>query len=147
MDEWADRAMSWQGLSLGLQTDPKTREQNEALFADVKKRLSLNQQPNIVFTHDEKKFNTHSLLVSQIGQRENREVLCLRDNNFMGKSNFPCLNYMYIGDDGNIVWKEADGDKHDKIGGIEIAFNDNRDAVKQVKSLHKKCQSDKNCRN
>lgn len=142
--EWADRAMSWQGLGLAVNDRPGAPEKNEQIFAEVRRRLSMNQQPNLVYTLADFKFNTHSALVSHEEVKDGKSVLCMRDNNYEEILNAACLNYMFLDENGRIMSMEM-GHTY-MVGGLDLAFNDERDAVNQVKSLHKRCKREKGCR-
>lgn len=141
--EWADRAMSWQGLRVAVASEPRTRTHNEIIFAEVKKRLSLNQQPNLIFTEKGRRFETHASLVSHEETKNGKQVLCMRDNNYLEADNAACISYMYINEQGQMV--NVFRQKEQIVGAVELAFNDERDALKQMKSLRKKCAADKGC--
>jgi hypothetical protein len=144
--EWADRAMSWQGLTLALKDKPEPRAKNEKIFAEARQRLAMNQQSNLVFTVKDARFFTHSLLVSHETQMNGVNVLCIRDNNEEETSNAACENYMYLNENGEIIYVFLHSIYQVTVGGIGFAFNDERDAVNQVKSLHKRCNREKGCR-
>ncbi len=142
--EWADRAMSWQGLSLAINDRPESREKNENLFAEVRRRLSMHQQPNLVYTLAGSRFFTHAALVSHESVVNGKPVLCMRDNNYEEVLNAACNHYMVMDDNGkiiNVITPYAYA-----VGGLSLAFNDERDAVNQVKALHKRCNREKGCR-
>lgn len=142
--EWADRAMSWQGLRVAISDEARPRAHNEAVYAETKRRLNLNQQPNMIFTEQGSRFNTHASLVSHVGEIDGREVLCMRDNNYPESENAACLSYMYLNSSGQMV--NVYRQRENIVGAVDLAFNDERDAMKQKKSLYKKCTSEKGCR-
>lgn len=144
--EWADRAMSWQGLGLAINDRPGTREKNEGIFAEVRRRLAMNQQPNLVYTLSGYRFFTHAALVSHESVINGKPVLCMRDNNYDEVMNAACKNYMTLDENGHIVNVSGPYGTPYVVGGLDIAFNDERDAVNQVKSLHKRCKREKGCR-
>lgn len=142
---WADKAMSIQGLNLAVQDQPKPRTHNERFIQDVKRRLSLNIQPTIVFTYSNVKFLTHATLVSETRMIAGQEVLCVRDNGLSEELNAACRNYIFMTEDGKLAYN-VNSFYASVLGGIDIAFNDDRDALTQAKNLTERCKKDKDCR-
>lgn len=141
-EEWADNAMTFQGLTTVMSDSPMSRKDNEKLFAQVKERIDNNQQPQIVFTKKGSMGATHTVLVSHYKMERGRMVLCIRDNNVSPRKNQSCSEKMYLKRDGSIYYNSWGwGD----IGGIKIAHNNNSETVSQVASLHEKCTQDKGC--
>lgn len=142
---WADNAMTFQGLSVAMQSSSGDREENKKFFDDVKNKLDNYQQPKIVFTQKDDSFATDTTLVSHYYEMDGKTILCLRDNNHPPQTNYECKNKMFMKDDGTIEYDDHyDGDNLD-IGGVAIAHNDNRETVAQVDALHEKCQDDYGC--
>lgn len=145
--EWADRAMSWQGLRVAISDEPQPREHNERIFAEARRRLTLNQQPNLVFTEENRRFFTHASLISHEETINGKTVLCMRDNNYDESFNAICGSYVYVNPEGKLMHSIQYGMARMErtIAAVDLAFNDERDAMKQMKSLYKKCTSEKGC--
>jgi hypothetical protein len=142
-EQWADNAMTFQGLAIGLKTNTRSKRKINRFFKKIKNKIDSNQQPQIVFTGAGKRFDTHTVLISHYQENENGElILCVRDNNEMPDSNSVCENKMYIDDSGKLQYENPDWGE---IGGFKIAHNDNPDAVEQFEALKEKCKNDKDC--
>ena len=140
---WADRAMTFQAAGVGLQSTPSSRKENEKFFYDIKTKIDLNQQPQIVFTKSGARIYTHAVLVSHYEEDSNGKLtLCIRDNNSSPNRNKSCKNRMQIKKDGSVHYNTW---PWNEIGGISIAHNDNGDAVEQIDALKEKCAKDKGC--
>ncbi|WP_372654138.1 hypothetical protein [Halobacteriovorax sp.] len=142
---WGKRAMSTQGLSVGLSSSAMKRSESEEFFKSIKEKIDNNQQPQIVFTKRNKRMITHAVLVSDYTvDRNGNTVLCIRDNNISRRrvnlAGQSCSDKMTIGADGGISYSLW-GD----IGGAELAFNDNSDALEQMRNLKEHCDSEKGC--
>lgn len=143
-EQWADNAMTFQGLHVGLSSKAFPRKRIKRFLRKVKRKIDSNQQPQIVFTGAGKSFDTHTVLISHYQEKENGElILCVRDNNEMPDSNSVCENKMYIDDSGKLQYENPDWGE---IGGFKIAHNDNPDAVEQFEALKEKCNNDKDCK-
>jgi hypothetical protein len=147
--EWAKRAMTAGGLKLGLRTKVMKRRESETLFRDIKDKLKHNQQPQIIFTKRGNAMKTHAVLVSHTMKHpDGRDILCIRDNNrsrlAMSAIKTSCIDKMIIDKDGGINYLNPDWGE---LGGVEIGFNDNPDALAQIKSLKEQCDRDKSCGN
>lgn len=141
-ESWGDRAMSFQGAGIALKSESQSKSENTEFFNDVKKKLDLNQQPQIVFTKGGEKFKTHAVLVSHY-KKDSRGglILCVRDNNYSPNSNHLCANRMYMKSDGTVRYN-----RWGSIGGISVAYNDNGDALEQFNSLKDRCNKEKGCK-
>ena len=141
---WADNAMTFQGLFTAFDSFSNKREENEEFFKQVKSKLDNFQQPQIVFTFKNLATLTHASLVSHYYEQNGKTILCLRDNSDSVSDNVKCKNKMYLNKDGTIR-NELTPSMSLDIGDIKIAHNDNREAVAQMNSLHKRCKRDKDC--
>jgi hypothetical protein len=141
-ESWGDRAMSFQGAGVALKSGAQSKKANKKFFNDVKKKIDLNQQPQIVFTKGGAKFMTHAVLVSHYKEDSNGNLtLCVRDNNYSPYSNHKCSNRMYLKPDGSVQYN-----RWGSIGGISVAHNDNGDALEQFKALKERCGKEKGCK-
>ncbi len=142
---WANRAMSTQGLSVGLATGAMKREESEKFFKVIKEKIDNNQQPQIVFTKKNKMMETHAVLVSDyIIDKNGKTILCIRDNNRyrsrIDRTKESCSDRMVINSDGGVYysgWRD--------LGGVELAFNDNPDTLTQIENLKDHCDKEKGC--
>ena len=140
--EWANNAMTFQGLGTSLKSKPMSKEKNNQFVSKVKNKIDNHEQPQIVFTSSGYKFSTHTVLVSHYEKEGQKTLLCLRDNNDPPEENSNCQNKMYVNNEGKLFY---DSSMWGEIGGAKIAHNDNQDAMAQISSLHKKCKGDKDC--
>ena len=143
--EWAERAMSPSGLSIALRSGGMKKSQSTEFFKTMRDKIDQNQQPQIVFTKKGSAMMTHAVLVSHyIKERDGSTTLCIRDNNRSRGSihwvKEDCVDKMRINDDGSINYSQW-GD----LGGTEIAYNENPDALRQVKNLKEHCDKEKGC--
>lgn len=142
-ESWADRAMSFSGLGVAMQSKPASKKDNEKFFSDVMKKVDQNQQPQIVFTSKGAKFATHAVLVSHYEKRRDGSTkICIRDNNIRRKKGpaLDCSDYMVMSKDGSVYYNRW-GD----LGGLTVAFNENPDSLDQFNNLKEKCDKDKGC--
>lgn len=141
---WANHAMSWQGLSVGLGADKKSKGYYQSVLHEVKEKLELGVQPTVVFTNHGEKFATHALLVSHVKRdASGKEIYCLRDNTKKEIFNAACLNYLTLNDKGELTYP---GSKYyEVLGDIKIAHNEDSDMVAQAQALKERCQKDKDC--
>ncbi len=145
---WANRAMSLQGMFTALKDSPMKRDESEALFQEVQNKIDTNQQPQIVFTDKDEKFKTHAVLVSHIEESDGMKKLCIRDNNESPFRNEFCENYMYISEEGSIVYNDDLNPSNrywGELGSVKLAHNDDSDAIEQFHSLREHCADQKDC--
>ncbi len=143
--EWAQRAMSTAGLGIALKSGAMSREKSSEFFNTIKEKVDQNQQPQIVFTKRGSAMYTHAVLVSHyIKERDGSTTLCIRDNNrsrhSIDRVKSDCVDKMSIKRDGSIRYSQW-GD----LGGAEIAFNENPDALTQINNLKEHCDKEKGC--
>ncbi|MFP5384437.1 MAG: hypothetical protein ACLGHN_00055 [Bacteriovoracia bacterium] len=140
---WADNAMTYQGLRVGLGSEPRPVDEYKNTLKEIKEFISMGVQPSIVFTKSGQPFETHTVTASHVKVKPGiGEVICLRDNNRSSFSNYNCNNYLVLDDKGKLSYPSW-GD----IGKIEIAHNEKPDMLAQSQSLLKRCRKDKDCVN
>ena len=142
---WAERAMSSAGLGIALKTGAMNKKDSVAFFDTIKDKIDQNQQPQIVFTKKGKAMLTHAVLVSHyIKERDGSTTLCIRDNNrsrgSIDRVKNNCVDKMTIRRDGSINYSQWGN-----LGGTEIAYNENPDALTQVENLKEHCDKEKGC--
>lgn len=141
-EEWADKAMTLSGASIALKAGKMTPEAAAAVVADIKRRTTRYQSPQMVFTVKGKPGYTHALLVSEVRKDSaGNSLICLRDNNDEVWLRSRCQNYFLVKKSGEISAKYHYGE----IGGVVIGGNENSDTVAQIHSLVAKCRGDKKC--
>ena len=138
---WADRAMTFQGLGIALGTSKMGRSKSRNFIDDAVKKIDNNQQLQIVFTKKGVTGKTHAVLVSHYIKKGNETILCIRDNNYSPEGNHSCRNRMYMDVDGGITYN-----RWGNLGKVNVAHNDNSDALGQFKSLKKHCDKLKSCK-
>ncbi|MCP4911911.1 MAG: hypothetical protein GY909_02240 [Oligoflexia bacterium] len=136
--EWATRAMSVSGLAIALQSGKMTPTEYQSFIDQVDERISMGQSPQVVFTKRDERFVTHALLVHEVKVINGKKVLCMRDNNYDPEINVNCRARMYL-DRGELVYNGR------KVGGIEVASNENGDTVSQLHSLVEHCKNERDC--
>ncbi len=136
--EWASRAMSPSGLAIAMSSGKMSTKNYQSFIDDVKERLSMGQSPQVVFTGRDMKFQTHALLINEVREINGEQILCMRDNNFSPENNELCLNQMRL-ENGELVYHGV------KVGGIEVASNENGDTVSQMHSLVDHCKDERGC--
>lgn len=139
-NSWAERAMSMQGLSTAVRARAMEQEASEQFFKEIIKKIDHNQQPQIVFTKEGERFKTHAVLVSDYKVVDDKVILCIRDNNYYPFRNAQCLHQMKIMNDGSINYTEWG-----ILGRVELAHNDNPDAISQFHALREYCAQTKDC--
>lgn len=139
--EWADKAMNVSALGIAMDSGQMAPDAASALVKDLKKRVSLYQSPQIVFTMRDRKFATHATLISEV-QDVGRGVsrICLRDNNNSAGSRGGCHNYLEVRPSGEIR-----SSMYGQIGGVAVGGNENADTIEQLKSLRGRCKKIKGC--
>lgn len=142
--EWASRAMSISGLSIALQSGKMTTAEYQSFIDQVEERVSMGQSPQVVFTARDSKFYTHALLIHEVKVQNGQKVLCMRDNNYSPSSNNNCLNKMMLRN-GELVYYQGRYGRSTKMGGIEVASNENGDTVSQLHSLVDHCKNERDC--
>jgi hypothetical protein len=140
---WAQNAMSTQGLGMIASGKPQGADYYNNLFNDLDFRLKHNQSPAIVFNLEEHRSVAHTVLVSGRGVTpEGVQYICIRDNNVEPERNYNCQNRMFINADGTIsysLWSIS------KIGKVELSYTENSNSLEQMSNLQKKCLGDKDC--
>lgn len=136
--EWAKNAMSFPGLAIALSSGKMSTNEYQDFINDVKERISMGQSPQVVFTARDAKFYTHALLIHDVKTIDGKEVLCMRDNNYSPYSNESCSARMSL-ENGEMVYNGM------RVGGIEIAANENGETVSQMHSLVKYCKNERDC--
>lgn len=141
-EEWADKAMTLSGATIALKAGTMAPAAAAAVVADIKRRTTHYQSPQMVFTVKGQPGFTHALLVSEVREdSEGNSIICLRDNNDDVWLRSRCQNHFVVKKSGEIHSKYLYGD----IGGIAIGGNENSDTVAQIHSLVAKCRADKKC--
>lgn len=157
-DEWSKYAGSFQGAKSVLDNSGLTGSESRKLVSDIEARLKRNQQPSLLFNNKKEFGSAHVVLVSEVkfDPALNKKVLCLRDNNLPAISHVNCGNKIAVNNDGSMAYCNYKYDKEAKqyrdicdeeVGNAQITHNENRDTVDQIKNLHAKCASDKDCPN
>lgn len=140
---WAQNAMSTQGLSMITSGEPQGTEYYHQLFDDLEFRLKNNQSPAIVFNDRESPTKSHTVLVNGSGTTaEGQRYICLRDNNFSPERSLNCQNKMILTKDGTVSYSKW---KPDKIGKVKLSYSENSNLLEQISNLHSKCQNEKDC--
>lgn len=140
--EWADRAMTFQGMTTALGTSAMNREDADKFIENVREKLSHNYQPQIVFTGEGKMGFTHAVLVSGIRTIKGQTVLCLRDNNYRPSNNANCDNRLFYSERTKGFYYSGFGGE---LGKVVVAHNNEADVVDQHRSLRDHCQNVKAC--
>lgn len=141
---WASHAMSWQGLSVGLSTEKKSKSYYQNTLSEIKEKMELGVQPTILYTVQGEKFATHALLASHLAKDDNgKEKLCLRDSNKNEALNGGCLNYLTLNDKGELTYTRST--YTEVLGDIQMAHNEESDMVAQAQALKERCRKDKDC--
>ncbi|MFG1492668.1 hypothetical protein ABMA75_03805 [Halobacteriovorax sp. ZH4_bin.1] len=140
--EWADKAMTFQGLKTTLSTTPMAQEKSQQLLEDIKKKIDNNQQPQLVFTKKDTTGYTHAVLISHYRIVNGEIELCVRDNDVTPLFNYFCQEKMKINEKGNLEYSKEDWGE---LGGATIAHNDNADAAVQFEELRSHCADQKKC--
>lgn len=141
---WANRAMSFQGMTTALAARPMSSEKSVALLKTIVEKVDDHQQPQVIFTAKGKVGKTHALLVSHYKKTKDGLVICLRDNNYSPSMNGDCKNRMTMNKLGGLVYNDP-SNEWGELGGVRLAHNDNADALKQFHSLKKECRRQKEC--
>lgn len=142
-ENWAQNAMSTQGLSMITSGEPQGAEYYHKLFDDLEFRLKNNQSPAIVFNDRESPTKSHTVLVNGSGTTpEGQRYICLRDNNFSPERSLNCQNKMILTKDGTVSYSKW---RPDKIGKIKLSYSENSNLLEQISNLHSKCQNEKDC--
>lgn len=148
-ENWADKAMSWQGIGLTLSSEPAEGWDNREVFREIQERLDMHIQPAILFNDRGSSTAAHIVTVAYYERLQNGETkLCINDNNEDPKKNENCENFMMINTNGVIyysAWKDGTAGEGD-LGGFELAHDTNANVVAQSNSLVKKCKRDKDCK-
>ncbi len=144
-ENWAQNAMSSQGLSIVASAKPQGAKYYNELFDDIEFRLKHYQSPAIVFNRRDSSAYAHTVLVSGSGvTSEGLRYLCIRDNNYNVQNDFKCPHKMYLKSDGTVSyepWYPSD------VGQVQLSYTENSNTLEQIKNLHTKCKGDKNCDN
>lgn len=140
---WARNAMSTQGLHIVASGEPNPVEETKKLFEDIDFRIKHNQMPAVVFNDKDSSSYAHTVLVSGTGtDPDGKRYLCIRDNNYAPEKSYHCQNKMVLNEDGTLKYSSW---PYRTIGKIELSYTENGNVVEQIKNLHSKCASDKDC--
>lgn len=140
---WAQNAMSTQGLSIISSGEPQGADHYNKLFDDAEFRLSNNQSPAIVFNDRDNPSDAHTVLVNGHGTTpEGQRYLCIRDNNYNPERSYNCQNKMILGSDGTISYGPW---SRKRIGKVELSHSENSNTLEQINNLQTRCRDDKNC--
>lgn len=153
---WSKNASSYQGLKSVMDNTGLSKSDSNSLVLDIENRLMNNQQPSLLFNKKGEMGSAHVVLVQKImvDPLDNQKYICIRDNNTSPRSHQDCGNRLKVHQDGSLIAcrysydREARMYRHiceTEVGHASITHNENRDAVDQVKNLHTKCASDKDC--
>lgn len=153
-DQWAQNALSTQGLkSITTSATPSKPELNQ-MFDDIEFRLKNNMSPSIVYNEKDNRLTSHVLLVSATGTLPSGErYLCLNDNTFSQRLNQNCNVKMILHKDGSLKRTLGDKTVNSKgesilpltIGKVELTHSENTNLMEQISNLHTKCAGEKNC--
>lgn len=140
---WAQNAMSTQGLSMITSGEPQGADYYHQLFDDLEFRLKNNQSPAIVFNDRESPTKSHTVLVNGSGTApDGQRYICLRDNNFAPERSLNCQNKMILTKDGTVTYSKW---IPNKIGKVKLSYSENSNLVEQISNLHAKCLNEKDC--
>ena len=140
---WADNAMSFNGLSAGLDTSGMTKDKSDLLLKDLKERVTNHQSPQLIITSKEQKFMTHVILVSDVQEVNGEKRICLNDNNYTSLVNEKCRSYIRVGKDGSMNY--SNWGSLGELGTVQVTKNEDTDTVKQVDALVKHCRGQRSC--
>lgn len=141
--DWADRAMTFQGLSTAMGTSRmRNKKEAQKIIEDVKEKLSHNYQPQIVFTGEDRMGLTHAVLVSEVREIDGKTVMCIRDNNYPPSYNANCGAKLYYKENPAGFFYDSWGIS---LGKVVVAHNNESDVVDQHRALTRHCQSVKDC--
>lgn len=140
---WADNAMSFNGLSAGLDTAGMTLDKSDLLFKNLKERVTNHQSPQLIITSKEQKFMTHVFLVSDVQEVNGEKRICLNDNNYPVRMNKKCNTYIRVTKDGRMLYPEWGS--LGELGTVQVTKNEDTDTVKQVDALVKHCRGQRSC--
>lgn len=145
---WAENAMSMQGLSMVTGSDSQGEEYYNKVFDDIEYRLKRHQEPAIVFNQVGDASTAHTVLVSDSGvdSATGRRFICVRDNNFDAAKISNCQKKMYLGKDGQLeydILPPLIAPK--KVGKMKVSYSENSNAVEQIKNLQDHCMKSKDC--
>jgi hypothetical protein len=105
-DNWAENAMTVQGLKMIATSETQGTDFYNSLFDDIEYRLNNFQQPTIVFNEKGNAVYSHAVLVSSYGKNDKGErFLCLRDNNHVASETMNCRKKMILKNDGTIYYE------------------------------------------
>jgi hypothetical protein len=139
--EWGEKAMTWSALAAGMDSGQMSASAAADLVRDLKRRTSLYQAPQIVFTKLGDKFLTHATLVGSVVDLPGGVArICLRDSNLGPAKRADCSNHFDVKPSGEIK-----GSLYGKIGGIRVPSNENAETIEQLHSLRKRCEKVKGC--
>ncbi|MCK5883833.1 MAG: hypothetical protein KAG61_09105 [Bacteriovoracaceae bacterium] len=139
---WADKAMTFSGMKVALGSTKMHLVDSQKLMDEVIKKIDNHQQPQIVFTYQGKKFQTHAVLVSHYVVEGGKTYLCIRDNESSPSFNHKCSLRMFIDRTGSIAYAQAG-----TVGTVAVAHNENSDSIAQFKALKEHCDEKKSCKN
>ncbi len=153
-DQWAENALSSQGLkSVTSTTTPPKSELNQ-MFDDIEFRLKNNMSPAIVYNDKNDRLDSHVLLVSGTGTLPSGErYLCLNDNTFVQALNQNCNIKMVMQKDGslkrthgdNLVNKKGEPIEPISVGRVALTHSENTNLMEQISNIHTKCAGEKGC--
>ncbi|MDD4973739.1 MAG: hypothetical protein PHY93_05280 [Bacteriovorax sp.] len=141
---WAENAMSTQGLSIIASGEPQGADYYHKLFDDLEFRLKNNQSPAIVFNARDKSTKVHTVLVNGSGTTPKGErFICIRDNNFSPARSLDCENKLILSKEGTISYSKWK--KLPDIGQVKLSYSENSNLLEQISNLHTKCLTEKDC--
>lgn len=157
-DLWSKNASSLQGIKSVMNHTGLSKNESSSLVADIEERLANNQQPSLLFNTKGLPGSAHVVLVQKTvtDPATNQKYICIRDNNYPASTHDNCGRRIKVNQDGSLAscYNSYDREKKkfylacdDEVGHASIAHNENRDTVDQMKNLHTKCTSDKDCPN
>lgn len=153
-DQWAENALSSQGLKSVISTTTPPKSELNQMFDDIEFRLKNNMSPAIVYNDKNDRTDSHVLLVSGTGTFPSGErYLCLNDNSFVQALNQNCNVKMVMQKDGslkrthgnNLVNKKGEPVPSISVGKVALTHSENTNLMEQISNLHTKCAGEKDC--
>lgn len=145
---WAENAMSIQGLSMVTGSDSQGEDYYTNLFNDVESRLKRNQQPAMVFNKEGEATAAHTVLMSGSGvdKKTGERYLCVRDNNFDANTIDKCQKKMFLTKAGKVRYEFLTPYVAPAmVGKMKMSYTENSNTVEQMKNLKTHCLNSKNC--
>lgn len=140
---WAQNAMSIQGLSMVTGSNQEDEAYYTKLFDDMEERIKNHQAPVMVFNGVGEATGAHTVLVKNYGvdPKTSERFICIMENKQDADKSNGCQRKMTLTKNGKVEYSFFPR----KIGKMKLSYTENSNTVEQINNLKTHCLNSKDC--